>query len=577
MPVDTSKVPSLRYELFKQRHPTYDADHWDELEALYRGGQHILCGEMLKRLMPRHRNELEQVYSERRARASYIPHAGEIIDHIVASLFTDPPTFTTEAEAGSSEERALDPYYDAFLDDCSPEGAKRCTFAQFLRHQILEALKKKIAWTLVDMPARDREYMSRADEDAAGVRNAYVVAIDRRSVVDFEEDEDGQLEWAMVMRDTSKRKRITSRRNIMRREFTYYTRDSWERYYVEWDTDEKREPEDNDMVKREGGGGHSFGGVPLIRLELPDGLWAMEKMHSLAIALFNQHNALDWATFQSLMPELYEFEGPEEPLDGVVSEAQQDEQRATNQPRGQGYVQVRGHQDRAEFVGPDTSPFDFALKSIMSKRDELHRVTHKMALTVDNSPSSLRRSGESKREDKADTEIVLCAFGEYVREHGEDVLRMIATGRGDAELADQWQGQGLEDYDAETVAQALENALVVSQVKIPSPTFHRRYAYKLAKLVGGESLTDEDLELVEAEIELNIVDEQFEPVLPMSPLDLADPRDEDDEDDDEGDEDDEGDDDDTPRTAGAGRGAASKNGAAGGTRTLRGRSGGGRR
>ena len=538
-PVGSSKGLDLQYTHFMARHPDYDVNHWDELEALYKGGRHVLNRAMLERLLPKHRDELAPVYDERCKRAFYLPYAGEIVDHIVASLFTDPPEMTTEAEAGSAEDKAEDDYYDDFEKNCAPERADRKTFSDFLREQILWALVHRVSWSLVDLPRSEVEYKTLREEEDAGVRNAYVLRIPRKQVVDWEEDEDGALEWAMTMRDTTRRARITASRNVVTRRFTIYTRDGWEIYEISWDREDKPNgPAETDLVKFVDDGKHSFGVVPLIRMSLPEGLWAMEKLDSLARALFNQTNALEWATIQSLFQELYEFEGPEDPMaGGAVSEAQQDENRATNQTRGQGWVQTRGSEDRAEFIGPDTGAFDFALKSTMTKRDEMHRVTHKMALTVDNSPSALRRSGESKKEDKADTTTVLQAFGVYVRRHAEDLMRTISMGRGETKMAEDWQARGLEHYDLVSVSTALADAVVLDQVRIPSATFAKRQAFRLAKIVGGEELTDEDLDLIEAEIELNIVDEMFEPVLPMAPGDLVDPDDDDDgeEGDDDGD------------------------------------------
>jgi hypothetical protein len=409
-------------------------------------------------------------------------------------------------------------FYEEFNKDCCPPGGKKMSFSQLLKKQILTALICGRAWTRIDLPflldeetGEPRRYDSQASQQQDGALDAYAVITEPESVLDWEVDESGELIWALIGVICKKRESLADDRDWITRKFLLLDRASWAKYEIRHK--EKEEPKPEDQVTMVASGSHSFDRVPLLRFEVPEGLWAMEKLESLARAHFNEVNALDWAVIQSLFQELYEFEGPEVGTPGMqISEAQEDEERAWVQPRGQGFVQTRGHQDRAEFIGPDTSPFDFALKHEQSKRSEMHRVTHQMALALDNSAAALGRSADSKAHDKAATAVILQALGKIVREHAEDIYNCVSAGRGEKTLVGQWNAQGMEKFDAVHVTDALENALVVDQLEIESPTFRKRHRFAICKLTLGDDATPEDLEDIEMELEENITSEPEAPV-----------------------------------------------------------------
>ena len=75
----------------------------------------------------------------------------------------------------------------------------------------------------------------------------------------------------------------------------------------------------------------------------------------------------------------------------------EDADRSKNQSRGPGYVQERGHQDKAEWVGPSPEPFKEARLSLNELRDDMHRVMHMMAMAVSQNTTALGRSAASAR------------------------------------------------------------------------------------------------------------------------------------------------------------------------------------
>jgi len=505
----------LPYSILKQTHPTHDADYWRELRALYEGGKTLLRDDkVLNSLFPRHRGEHDALYRERQRRAFYVPYAAEILDHLVAGVTSDPVTMTMGGEREESE--GLPPFYQDFVEDVSPDGGAKVALNELLADQLRTALQTCWSWTLVDLPpAVDEsgqrvEYASLGDQDKEGALRAYAVALDPESVIDWEEDESGDLLWAMVRLVDQRRQTVMGSRSIVTERWTYYTQTGWARF--EREREANKQFDDKDIIPLVAQGEHSFGRVPIVRLCLPRGLWAMNKMHGAAVEHFNKRSALAWGELQALLPELYEFLGPEGGTKGaMIGQAQEDAGRAVNQRRGQGFVQQRGHEDRAEFIGPNVAPFVEARNSCDSLRDDLHRVMHQMALSAANNAAALKRSAESKEQDRASVEIVLRDLGLAAKKHAEAILNMVSRGRLEEKLVDEWVAKGMSEFDAIAVSDSLKNALDIDMLAIESPTFRKRHRMQIVREVLEGRVKPEDLEQIEKELEENIDDESFKP------------------------------------------------------------------
>lgn len=479
---------AISYGVLNNKHDEYDARYWGECDALYAGGRKLLRNKgLMENLFPQHRNESNTVYEERTRRAFYIDYPGEIIDFIVTGLMGHP----IEVESDKSP----DEFYERFSADSSPKGGKRQSFANLLREQILTALICRQAWTQVDFPSMDVAPETKREEEEVGAADAYAIRLDPSSVFDWEEDGTGELIWAKTCAETNDRPSVASSREMITRTYTVYTRDVWARYVARFKYDAP--PEDEDMISLVDYGPHSFGRVPLVRLTLPEGLWAMNKLYSIAVEFFNKRCALSWAEFKTLFQERYEFEGPTDPLAGSPAIAE-DEDRAFNQVRGVGYTQLRSSSDRVEYIGPDSTPFAHAAQSCMSLRDEMHRVTYQLALATEVGSAALNQSGDSKKENRVANAVVLAGLGEFLREHTISVYTMISDGRGEGHV---WTASGGSKFDVvDTVAQ-IDGAEKLEGVDIPSPTFQQKYKYMIAKDVLGDEANEDDLKKIESELE----------------------------------------------------------------------------
>lgn len=506
----------LEYRVFERRHPSYDAKRWKICRALYAGGRELLGdAEVMKEIFPKHAAELDEVYKERKERAYFLPYPGEIIDAIVASLAATPITMSAEPKLPTLEEK----FYSEFAENVAKEGGQRQTLNQLLRDQILVALQCRTAWTLVDLPkgapapaesteaapeapAAETEYPNLAEQIKAGQLRAYACPIAPENVCDWEEDDSGELEWVLIRAQEQKRTGLTDSRENITERWTYYDRQSWARYVITYKVDAP--PGSGAEVKLEDTGSHTFSGrVPVLRLKLPPGLAAMQKIESIAIAHFNKRNALTWAELKSLFPVPVAYLGTGDPMNPIT----ENENRAT-QPHAVGYMRVLAEKDRLEYFGPDPAPFEFAGQDLNNLRDEMHRVLHHMALAVDNSGAALGRSADSKAIDQAVAAVVLGALGGYVRDHALEIYRMVVLGRGDEEKT--WTAHGMDDFDDTTTAALLEQALNLEAVQIPSSTFQVEYRFGIAKRLLGPKTSRETLQAVRDELDKNMSPEMYD-------------------------------------------------------------------
>ncbi len=519
---------TIAYGTLKERNPQYKGEFWAKCRALYAGGHSLLENqELLKKVMPKHNREDDAVYKERLSRAFYIPYAGSIIDKIVSELTNKPITVEkeedklTEVEGKEKKEDVtpigedpLDPFYEAFFKDCSKPGGLKMSINQLAREQILQALQCKVAWTLVDLPPApgegEKPYANRAEQDAAGALDAYACVIDPECVIDWEEDESGELTFVVIMETLARRTDITGNRDMVTIRFRIYNVTEWAVYELTYDKKKKPQgPSDKEPCTLKASGKHSFKRVPVRRMCLADGLWAMGKLEAMARAHLNQRNALSWGQLKTLFPMPILYAQAPNPMDSVTEDAGRAAQRS-----GPGNLWVlsgggkdSGPGDRMEYFSPDPAPFTVAAADLNTLRDEMHRVLHHMAMSVDNSGAAMQRSGESKQVDQAAASVILRALGTIVREHVEDVYETVAAGRNDSTL---FSCKGMDSFDDVTVTDMVNDAMTLETVSIPSATFQKKHKLKVAKIVLGGDATEDEIKTIAEELDKSITQDTFD-------------------------------------------------------------------
>ena len=496
---------SIKRKVIDTKHLDYRVDYLARLRALYEGGAALLQNKtVMAEIFPKHRQESPKVYAERVKRAIYIAHASEIVDFITASLAADPIMMSLLGD------KVPDDWYSVFAEDVSAPGGDRLPLSSLAREQATEMLICRTAWTRVDMP-KAGEFESLGEQVRAGALDAYTVPVQAETVINWKELGTRELEWVVLYDCDQPQAQWNAERDTIVDTWTVWTRTGWAKYQLKRPVGEKID--EDAMATRIDEGAHTFERVPLVRTSVPKGLWAMDTLESPAREHLNKRSALAWAEFQSLLPELYEFKGPEESSEPIAG-SQEDAGRATNQARGPGYVQERGHQDRAEWVGPSPEPFKEARLSLNELRDDMHRVMHMMAMAVSQNSTALGRSAASKKEDRSTTNVVLTALGQYIREHMIGVYTMVSRGRGDADLIGQWQVEGAAEFESDSGDAILDRAAKFALAPVHSAIFNQDVELDCAKAWYGDRGTDQEkLDKIEAQIRAYVP-----PVPPTAPV-----------------------------------------------------------
>lgn len=522
----------------QQRHPEWTGDFWAECRALYAGGQRLLADpKVMKRVFPSNLHEDPRIYVQRCARAHYFPYAGTILDHLISGLGTDPLTisFTEVDEDGKvtkpppaaewwmrwvtdvtdEAERPADYGLEGDGDDDEDDDEGGCPMHELLIEALREALQTRTAWVQMDLPPFDAEAAAELAIDSqlaaeqaakeAGLDDPYLCIVPAEQVIDWKCDDRGRLEWVLVLTIEAPRPTLRTRRGKLLHTYTWWSSEMWVRYEVT--VDPQQLPNENTVIVPADARPHDFGRVPFERLILPEGLYAMGKLHSLAREHFNKRCAMSWAEYKSLFKVLYEFLGPEDTEQASVAEAQTDASRATNQIRGQGYTQVRGKDDRAEYVGPDPETFTAARDSCNDAMREMHRVMFSMALSANMDSKALNRTAESKDKDEAVTTVLLDAFGKLLRKFARRLFVLASLGR--REAVPRAEIGGLQEFDVESTTATINEAVALyTGVPIKSALFNELYLTRVYGSILGE-MTPEQRETMREQIREAISQEEL--------------------------------------------------------------------
>ena len=432
-----------------REHPDYTASKalWRMYRDLYAGGEQMRANAAFY-LTPRQREPVD-VYNERLSRVYYENYIGSIIDWYAATLFRREPIVITggEDEAGRR-------FISEFTEDCDRRGS---SLTEFFKRRLIETLVCGSSYILIDFPRRKKKPGSRAEEETSGAARAYLVEYAPEQVINWSLDERGAFDWVVVRTerrvsdgpDSGEVKRV--------RHWTYYDREGFTQYRQIMTGTEPA------PIEHVASGPHALAKqkrVPLFRMEVPKGLWLMNKAASLQLEHFNKSNALSWALTMGLfaMPVVYT-------------------DREWNQIVGESYYIQLGPEDRFGWTEPEGRVFQVAADNLRRLQEEMYRVCYLLSQAGGSFSSRSLQSGLSKQRDFAITQEVLRAYGDVVKDLMKTILRTIVAVREDEVSVDV---SGLDDFDIGDFSSDLADAERLLNLGIASPTLREQVFKKLA-------------------------------------------------------------------------------------------------
>lgn len=455
-------------------------DLLERYEALYCGGDE--WHEHVEHWIPKNAQEPDPLWAERRARATYTNHAGPICDMIAGWLFSEPASLTGEAGA-----------IEGWSSDVDRQGS---SWSSWWRAAFTEALVQREVYAWVNLPrAPETPLASRAEQERAGLLRPYLVEIDADDVVDWDDDETGGLRWIIVRDVEETRGSVEEARTK-----------TWRWRYIDaqvirtwtWKaTAEKPAPTGDDEAMEGDQITHGYGLIPVARLRLSEGLWAMSKLHDPVVGHTRAENDLDWALHRAAHSLLVMTT-----RDG-----------AAKPTLGPGYyLQVwRDDQgeDKVSYAEPTGASFTVMAERVEKRREEIYRVVQQLALAASSGDAPAKLSGASKAMDWQAMQVMLVAYADLVLAAMRATLRIVeAASRTNAGTL---SVSGLEGWQREDLTAYIDQ-LVQALPAVPSPTFKRAAAKGLAVRLLPDA-TAEDLAQVAKELDAA----DFETPAPYAP------------------------------------------------------------
>lgn len=459
-------------EIIATEHPSYRdrREMWERYRDFYVGGEQVRRN--APRYLVRRQKEPQDVYAERVSRAFYENYLGSCIDWYAATLFRRSP---------GVEVRTTDPaartFYREFLDD-----SDRCGQPLFslMKDVFIDTLVFGQSFVLIDFPTGSGGVSTRAEEDAAGLSRAYLTKVSPLELINWREDERGELEWAVLKTDRIYQESADRPVTVQEERWTYYDRTDY-RVFVR----RRREGESGESgVELVGSGRHGLADqqrTPLVRMKVSDGLWLANKAAQLQQEHFNKSNALSWALHMGLfaMPVIYS----EREWQQIVGEAY--------------YIQL-GPEDRFGWTEPEGKVFDIAAKNLDRLKDEIYRVCYLMTQAGGREARNLGQSGASKKRDFAVTLEVLRAYSKTVKELVLQVLSLTAKARKDDVC---FELSGMDDFDAPDLREEVETAGMLKELGLSSPRLEKEAAKRVAlRYLEGCNQQTKDQVLEEIEL-----------------------------------------------------------------------------
>lgn len=533
--------------VLRQTHPDYQVRLWTELTDFYVGGYQLLA--KAGNYAGPQAGENQARYGDRCGAIGYINYLGEIIDYYVAALFSQELELTEAVDADDPKTvggKSETDFYSAFSTDADLAGN---SFAAVMRDAFRDAVLLKRALICCDFPTATETPTTLAAEDALGVNRAYIYQMPIEQMINWEIDRFGAYKFAVIYQTGAEQKSPID----MRGGFTHHSFKVWslnEAGMAVWDTyeideDPKQPLKDEALVPRTGGGPTSFNQIPIVRVDMRDGLWIGNKVGPLAKEHFIRRSILVEAENKSMMAVPWVKRGPEMSGigDALPSATQQNPERGSNPVRrfqNSGWVAL-GADDDIGFAEPEGKAYAHVARELDALKDEMHRVVHQMAASVSNKSGSVARSGDSKKQDRAAEAVVLGQFGKDVREFAKRIYAMVSQARGEDVV---WVARGLDRFDHDDRAVLIVEAVQVDLVNIPSPTFKKEYKVRLANSLAP-NLTAATQDVIRDEIRKGVDEDEkraeemkkqmlltgVDPAKPGAPAPAPAADDEDDEDD----------------------------------------------
>jgi hypothetical protein len=449
--VDVSKL-DLKNSVYEANKKT-----WETIDLLYEGGDRIR--NEAARFLDRKPKELPEIYNSRLGRFRYQNCLSSGVDWYLSSIFRTAPEidYKTQSPDGTLTDivppAEVKAFFTAFQNDCDRRGT---TFIDFWRDVLRSMLLYQSAWVLVDLPRADVAPLTLDEQQRRGGLDAYLVCYQASEVVNWDEDDLGNLNWVMVKCESVEN--VFLGKPVIINRWYYYDRQNYSVY-------ESRNGPGETAKQAEliSSGRHSMAEVervPITRVQVPKGLWMANKVLPQVLDHLNIDNVYSWALFMAnmAMPVLIGA-GNETP---TLSEA--------------GYIRLPTG-GKIEWTEPPGASFERSQERIASLREEIYRSMYLTPQGRSSAATPAMQSGYSKELEMAPAADIQNAFGDVIRAAMEKILGYAAQVR-HADVKFAVRGFTFVQ-DPEGIE--LQGAMLFAQLQVQSDTSNRENQKKAVR------------------------------------------------------------------------------------------------
>lgn len=455
-------LPSeLSVKALDRQHEEYaaTAKAWEDIDYLYRGGHQIQA--VAARFLHKRPKEVADTYRSRLDRFTYQNILGSVCGWYQSALFETAPEVMVKN--GTAVIEGGGDYFSRLFADCTRNGR---SYVDLWRDVFLDLMLFRRSYVLVDLPAQAGEFGHLESQKASGALDAYLVRFSQRDAINWEQDDNGVLEW-ILMAATFVRHTIGSEPRIVDRWYAY-DRKNYAVYESTRTGSGKAE-----TATLVGFGPHALstaGRVPVRVIEAPEALWLGDRAYLQAMDHLNHDNAYAWALFMSNLPVPVikgDFKG-----DVKLSETS--------------YIQL-GTDGDFGFAETSGVAFQVSADRVASLREEIYRGMYLQAQARDAAATASAQSGISKQMDMAPSKSVLSGFGDIIRAGMSAVLADVAEARGETGLTFSVQGF---DFEEDASLEEVEKVAKIRDAGIESGTLERQQKKRAARAILPDARDD---------------------------------------------------------------------------------------
>ncbi|HEY3320869.1 MAG TPA: hypothetical protein VGP72_10430 [Planctomycetota bacterium] len=442
-------------KVLNKTHECYAREDYALNEALYEGGAKF---DRIKDGLLR-RREFEtsglpggqKLRASRLAAAQYEPILAGLLDYLSSATLQEP----VRIEAEGPEAKA------AYYADLNREVGK------LMQSRLLAAQLHKGSFIGIKFPVTPDEVQDLLTQRESGYLDAKLCPVDATSVLDWAEDEYGELEWAKIHTCRWDKSDPLAAKSTMLHSWVLLTPDEITEYEARQETNEAGQliPFDDEATATETSRRPNPAGiVPLVKVDLPT--YVIDRLRPVAISLFNRTSSLEYSLDASAYQQ------------GILKTERNLQEIVIAEST---LIKLREGEDLV-YRGPDPQHLGQLATDCERLDRQLFKAIQAGALrTPSTDQNTSRLSGVARLREHGSIAVLLASYADALVQALEKAVNIIRIARGDAEVSITVAGADRFDtLDLDSDLNALQKLLALD---IPVPDEAKRYIAR--EMVGS--------------------------------------------------------------------------------------------